>query len=206
MTGSYRQKRNYSSSTSNSSSRLFLLGSSFAVATLAYTTYKYLTNDTIVKEDNSNKNTVNNKDTTDVNIDSNRLRIKHNKNTSISLVISKSILKQIEDYNIDNEDGIDLQNYLENYPNLVMILYPGLDFKDIEIFFKINDSFKHRILKTGVEESVFHLLKQINSDINMIFLQDFKIDDDLIDKNFHLKSTLSNLVTLNDENFFIDII
>lgn len=191
-------------------STLRLLAGSVALAGFAYGVYKYLNNlnaktpigtDLTSTEENAN----NFKSDSNI-IHSNRLKPKQKLESTISLVISPTILKQIDQYNQENEDGIDLQNYLKIYPNLVIILYPGLTLENIENYFKIDDNLKYKILITEKEESIFHLLKHVGSNLNMINFNDFNMDKETIDKNFRLENILPNVISLDNNTLFIDII
>lgn len=170
-----------------------------ALAGAAYGVYKYLSQ---ISSDAATRvfSNYDSNDTT-AGTDSNPLRLKQPVDTSISLVISKTILERIEKYNQDNEDGIDLLWYLRSYPNLVVILYPGLVDKDLENYFELDDTLKSRVLKTGVEESVFHLLKQVGASVNLICFNDFTMTKEDMDKNFRLENVLKNVISLDNAQF-----
>ena len=170
-----------------------------ALAGAAYGVYKYLSQ---ISSDAATRvfSNYDSNDTT-AGTDSNPLRLKQPVDTSISLVISKTILERIEKYNQDNEDGIDLLWYLGSYPNLVVILYPGLVDKDLENYFELDDTLKSRVLKTGVEESVFHLLKQVGASVNLICFNDFTMTKEDMDKNFRLENVLKNVISLDNAQF-----
>jgi hypothetical protein len=193
---SHNSKNNQSSITTNP--KLKIITASIALAGLAYGSYKYLFGNKTIGIKNENLII------TDNNINNN-LKFKQNKNTTISLVITKSVLNLIDNYNELNEDGIDIQSYLNFYPNLVIILYPELNLNDIESYFEINENFKNRILQTSIEESIFHLLKQLKNDINLLNLNDFKISKEKIESQFRLNNILSNVIDL-DNNLFTNYI
>lgn len=188
---SNRPKRNNSNNTT-----LKLITASIAIAGAAYGTYKYLSSFTpqII---NQNRN----EDSIIDETDSNPLKFKQKEDTSISLVISKTVLDKISEYNENHEDGIDIQNYLKNYKNLVIILYPGLTFKDLENYFEIDEINQRRILQTSVEDSIFHLLKQLGSSINLVCFKDFNKSKEDIDKEFRLENILSNVISLDNLQF-----
>lgn len=179
-------------------STLKLVAASVSLAALAYGSYKYLT-ESSTPESPPTFGIQNDAVVTD----SNPLRRKQERNTRITLVITNSVLEWIKTYNESHEDGIDLQNYLEIYPNLVIILYPEITLSDIELYFEINGSFKHRILLTEKEESVFHLMKHLNNNINLLNVSDFSINNEEIDRIYRLSQSLHNLILLNTENSFI---
>ena len=180
-----------------------------ALATLAYGSYKYLTSTAAVKEPEHEQGTGTGAGVLETDeaacLSSNRLRPKQRTDVSISLVVSKSVLRQMEQYNTEHEDGVDLQNYLRLYPHMVVVLYPGLTPADVECYFELDDSVRHRVLETGKEESVFHVLKQVGSDITLLSFDDFKLDRETIDRRFRLDNVLPNVVSL-DRAFFIDYI
>lgn len=180
-----------------------------ALATLAYGSYKYLTSAAAVtgqKQEQRAGGSASALETDETAcLSSNRLRPKQRTDVSISLVVSKSVLRQMEQYNTEHEDGVDLQNYLRLYPRMVVVLYPGLTPADVECYFELDDDVRHRVLETGKEESVFHVLKQVGSDITLLCFDDFAIDRATIDKRFRLDNVLRNVVSL-DRAFFIDYI
>lgn len=183
------------------SKSLRIIGASVAAAAL-YGFYKYC--QATVEPVTTGQISVEDKEGDDL-IKSGNLNFKHNSDISISLVITDHVLKKIEKFNHNkNNCGdfyIDLQSYLKHYPKLVIILYPGLSYKNIEEYFEIDEVFKSRILETGAEESIFHILKQLNSNINLIDFQGFKTDQESINKNFRLDASLSNLIELKDSLF-----
>lgn len=186
---------------SNPNSTLRLVAGTVALAGLAYGSYKYLSN----RWTGSSKVEEDVPSTTAATLSSNRLRQKQRSDVSISLVVSKTILRQMEQYNTENEDGVDLRDYLRLYPNMVIILYPGLTPKDVECYFEFGDNLRHRILETSKEESVFHLLKQLGSEINLVCFADFSQDQQTIDTQFRLERVLPNVISLN-KVFFVDYI
>lgn len=187
-----------SSTTNNPTLRL--LGASMALAGLAYGSYKYLTSSEPV-----NSNQLGPIESTKEALSSNRLRFKQKLDTSVSFVITKSVLEQIDEYNDKNEDGIDFVSYLTAYPNLVLILYPGLGIEDLETYFEINQDMKYRIMTVQFEESIFHILKHLNSELNLVRFKDFQSDEDTINQRFRLGDVLNNLISLDDA-LFIDYI
>lgn len=188
----------------SSNSALKLAATSVSLAALAYASYKYLSGK------NEQEGVTNTSSTSTSNIlqstDSNPLRRKQERNTAITLVVTKSVLDWIKNYNQDHEDGIDLQNYLEVYPNLVIILYPDIKLSDIEFYFEFNDSFKHRILFTEKESSVFHMMKHLNNNINLININDFSMNNEEIDRIYRISHSLHNLIPLSDDSPFIQYI
>ncbi|TID30917.1 hypothetical protein CANINC_000509 [Pichia inconspicua] len=184
----------------STNSTLKLVATSVSIAAVAYASFKYLTGK--VEENEITSITANNSQSTD----SNPLRRKQERNTPITLVVSKSILDWIKNYNQDHEDGIDLQNYLELYPNLVIILYPEITLSDIEVYFEFNESYKHRLLFTEKESSVFHMMKHLNNNINLINLNDFSMNNEEIDRIYRISQSLHNLIPLTNDSPFIKYI
>ncbi|GMM28933.1 hypothetical protein DAMA08_016490 [Martiniozyma asiatica (nom. inval.)] len=111
---------------------------------------------------------------------------KLSKSSSVSLLITPSILSFICKYNQENDDGIDLQDYLRYYPNLKLVLFPGIDKRNnLETFFELDDKIIFRIIETEYEESIWHVLKQLRSDLNIIDFTDFSLDKEEIEDKFH---------------------
>ncbi|ODV83092.1 hypothetical protein CANARDRAFT_106312 [[Candida] arabinofermentans NRRL YB-2248] len=106
-------------------------------------------------------------------------------NRSISLVITPNILKSLTD-----DDLIDL---LENYSNLTIIFHPSI--LDIP---NVPRSYKYRLIQTLKEESIFHVLKQINSTMNLIPFKQLSMSSKEIE-NFHLDRFLSGLIDITGD-------
>ncbi|VEU19875.1 DEKNAAC100002 [Brettanomyces naardenensis] len=126
---------------------------------------------------------------------------KQAKNTKITLIVSHKVIELIQKYNTDHEDGIDLQEYLRYYPNLTLILYPGISKDDIRTFFEIDDRLSYRIIPTTKEESVFHVAKQINSALNLFDFGDFSTSSEEIIGQFHIDSFLRGLIDMRNQPF-----
>lgn len=176
------------------SKTLKLVAASVALAGLAYGSYAYLTktiNEKIFTPEDDISNEIIN----------NNLIFKQDKNISISLTITSNTLAQISKYNEIFEDGIDIQTYLSHYPNLIIILSSGLKIEDIEEYFEISNTFKSRILNVDINDSIFHILKQLKCDLNLIDYVGLGMDPNDVEDKFKLGNFVNGVVDLNGKLF-----
>ncbi|OUT20574.1 hypothetical protein CAS74_004235 [Pichia kudriavzevii] len=113
--------------------RYKVAGASIVVALMAYATYKYWT---------VSENEFTSAQKQDL------LRPKQQLSTSIALVITPAILDKLKEYNSNQENQIDIVTYLKMYPNLAVVLWPGLQIEDLENYFVVGPPIRNRILRT----------------------------------------------------------
>ncbi|KAG0672428.1 hypothetical protein C6P40_002776 [Pichia californica] len=111
---------------------------------------------------------------------------KYSKSTTISLLVSPSIIHSHTNYTIL------LSEYLKIYPNLTLVIHPN-----VSISLK-----SKRIIEISNLKSIPFILSQLNSNINLLNLQ----DSDLQNISSPSLNRLSNVIPLNEDIKFIDII
>lgn len=141
--------------------RYKVAGASIVVALMAYATYKYWT----VSENGSTsaQKQESGGDTTEY-----ELRPKQQLSTSIALVITPAILDKLKEYNSNQENQIDIVTYLKMYPNLAVVLWPGLQIEDLENYFVVGPPIRNRILRVEKMESISIILRHLNKDLNLV--------------------------------------
>ncbi|KAG7938242.1 hypothetical protein KL934_000816 [Ogataea polymorpha] len=91
--------------------------------------------------------------------------------------------------------------YLNEYPNLTVILHPSVDKSEFLSRFNVQRN-SHQVIQVRTEESIFHVLKQLSSNINLITLGNLEMSANEVE-TFHLDKFLTNVHEVDRINDYI---
>ncbi|KAG7884136.1 hypothetical protein KL938_002008 [Ogataea parapolymorpha] len=91
--------------------------------------------------------------------------------------------------------------YLNEYPNLTVILHPSVDKSEFLSRFNVQGN-SHKVIQVWSEESIFHVLKQLSSKINLITMNNLEMSANEVEA-FHLNKFLINVHEVDHINDYI---
>ncbi|KAG7813395.1 hypothetical protein KL921_000941 [Ogataea angusta] len=91
--------------------------------------------------------------------------------------------------------------YLNDYPSLIVILHPSVDKSDFLSRFNVQKH-THKVIEVRSEESIFHVLKQLSSKINLITMSNLEMSANEVEA-FHLNKFLVTIDEVDHINNYV---
>ncbi|KAG7697675.1 hypothetical protein KL930_000270 [Ogataea haglerorum] len=92
-------------------------------------------------------------------------------------------------------------SYLNDYPNLTVVLHPSVDKSEFLNRFTVQRH-SHKVIQVRSEESIFHVLKQLNSRINLVTMRNLEMSAKEVE-GFHLDKFLTNIDEVDSINKYV---